>query len=76
VNEPVRARDVQVDKLFRARCHRPGCGWTGGEHATFADASAERPGHLERHSLAEDGNEMAAQRQRERNEALAAPQET
>jgi hypothetical protein len=54
--EPVRARDVQIDKLFRARCHRPGCGWTGAEHATYADANAERQGHLRRHSLEEDGN--------------------
>ncbi len=50
--EPVRARDVQVDKLYRARCHRPGCGWTGGEHATFQDANADRLAHLNRHTLA------------------------
>ncbi len=59
--EPVRARDAVVDKLFRARCCRPGCGWTGGEHATYADANAERLGHLKTHAtlmhtLAEDGN--------------------
>jgi len=54
--EPVRARDVQVDKLFRARCRRDGCGWTGGEHATYQDANAERETHLKQHTLAgEDG---------------------
>jgi hypothetical protein len=50
--EPVRGRDVQVDKLFRARCHRPGCGWTGTEHAAFQDADAERQAHLNQHILA------------------------
>ena len=50
--EPVRGRDVQVDKLFRARCHRPGCGWAGGEHAAFQDANAERQAHLNQHILA------------------------
>jgi len=44
--EPVRARDVQVDKLFRARCRRDDCGWTGGENATYQDANAERETHL------------------------------
>jgi hypothetical protein len=54
--EPVRARDVQVDKLFRARCRRDGCGWTGGEHATYQEANAEREAHLKQHTLAvEDG---------------------
>ncbi len=27
-------------------------GWTGGEHATFQDANAERLAHLNRHILA------------------------
>jgi hypothetical protein len=48
---PVRAKDVQVDKLFRAGCHRPGCGWTGTEYAAFADANAERQAHLNHHIL-------------------------
>ncbi len=47
----VRARDVQVDKLFRARCRRPGCGWAGAEHATYAAANAERQAHLNAHTL-------------------------
>ncbi len=50
----VRAKDVQVRKLFRAECSRPGCGWTGGEHATFQDANAERLAHLNRHILASE----------------------
>lgn len=54
--EPVRARDAQVDKLYRARCNRPGCGWLGDEHATYAGANAERQGHLRKHSLEEDGD--------------------
>ena len=49
---PVRGRDVQIDKLYRARCHRPGCGWTGAEHAAYQDASAERQAHLSQHLLA------------------------
>jgi hypothetical protein len=49
--EPVCAKDVTVRKLFRPECHRPGCGWTGAEHATFADASAERLDHLNWHIL-------------------------
>jgi hypothetical protein len=54
--EPVRARDVQVDKLFRARCRRDGCGWTGGEHAAYQEANAEREAHLKQHTLVgEDG---------------------
>jgi hypothetical protein len=47
--EAARARDVQVDKLFRARCRRPGCGRAGGEHATYQDANAERQAHLNTH---------------------------
>jgi hypothetical protein len=50
--DPVRGRDVQIDKLYRARCHRCGCGWTGGEHANYQDASAERHTHLRQHILA------------------------
>lgn len=50
---PVRAKDVIVVKVFRAECHRPCCGWTGGEHATFQAASDERAAHLNQHILAE-----------------------
>ncbi len=52
MNEPIRGKDVTVDKLFRARCHLPGCGWMGAEHATFADANAERQAHITGHRLA------------------------
>jgi hypothetical protein len=47
----VRAKDMQVDKLFRARCHSPGCDWTDTEYAAFADANAERQAHLNHHIL-------------------------
>jgi len=48
----IRANAVSVDKVFRARCHLPGCGWAGAEHATYQDANAERQGHLTWHRLA------------------------
>ena len=49
--EPVRARDVRVDKLYRARCLRHPCGWMGGEHAAYQDANDERLAHLNQHIL-------------------------
>lgn len=52
-----RARDVTVSKLFRARCHRPGCGWASGEHATYQDANDERLAHLNRHIVPGVGDE-------------------
>lgn len=51
--EPVRAKDVTVGKIFRAACHRDGCGWAGAEHPAFAAASAERQAHLNWHILGE-----------------------
>ncbi len=48
----VSAKSVSVEKLFRARCHLPGCGWTGGEHATYQDANTDRQAHLNQHILA------------------------
>ncbi len=50
--EPVRARDVTVSKLFRPCCHRRGCGWAGGEHASYQDANTGRLAHLNEHILA------------------------
>ena len=47
--EPVRARDVRVDKLHRARCLR--CDWIGGEHAAYQEANDERLAHLDQHTL-------------------------
>lgn len=32
--------------------HRPGCGWTGREHAAYQAANAERQDHLNQHILA------------------------
>jgi hypothetical protein len=50
----IRANSVQVDKLFRARCHLHPCGWMGAEHQTFAGANAERQAHITHHRLAAD----------------------
>jgi hypothetical protein len=47
----IRANAVSVEKIFRARCHVLGCGWTGGEHATYQDANTERLAHLTSHRL-------------------------
>lgn len=50
------AKSVTVEKIFRARCNIPGCPWHPrnpwhpGEHATFADAAAERQQHLDWHA--------------------------
>jgi hypothetical protein len=50
--EPVRAKDVQVDKLFRARCNIPGCGWsTVIPYKTYQEANAQRLVHLNAHIL-------------------------
>jgi hypothetical protein len=46
---PVRAKDVTVDHLYRARCHRPGCTWAGREYPTYQDANGERLAHLAWH---------------------------
>jgi hypothetical protein len=50
--DPVRGKDVTVGKLFRARCHRPGCCWAGGDHLSYQDANTERLAHLNQHILA------------------------
>lgn len=47
----IRANAVQVDKLFRARCHL--CDWIGNEHETFQDANSERHDHLNEHAAKE-----------------------
>ena len=48
----IRAKDVTVEKLFRACCHIDGCTWLGASYFTFACASAERLAHITRHRLA------------------------
>jgi len=50
----VRAKDVTVEKVFRARCHLPGCGWTGPDRAAFAEAGDDRSGHLTWHRMTQD----------------------
>jgi hypothetical protein len=48
--EAVRGRDVQVAKVFQARCHREDCAWPGGPlRGTFADAATDREEHLAAH---------------------------
>lgn len=50
--EPVRAKDVQISKLFQASCQRQDCtraGWAGPTRSTWAEADADRVGHLARH---------------------------
>jgi len=49
---PPRAKDASVEKIFRARCHLPGCeAWRGDEHADFQGANADRQAHLTWHAL-------------------------
>jgi len=49
---PPRAKDVSVEKIFRARCHLPGCeAWRGGEYPDFQGANADRQAHLTWHVL-------------------------
>jgi hypothetical protein len=47
---PIRAQDAQVAKFHRAYCRLAGCGWRGGEHATYNEANAERSQHLIDHN--------------------------
>lgn len=46
---PVTAKDVQVTKLWQARCRVHACGWDGELLPTFAGANAERQAHLDHH---------------------------
>jgi hypothetical protein len=45
----VRARDVRVDKLYRARCRR--CDWMGDGHVAYQEANDERLANLNQHIL-------------------------
>jgi hypothetical protein len=47
--DEVRAKDVQVAKLFQAQCLRPGCEWKGDLWHLFAEAGDERQDHLDEH---------------------------
>ena len=53
---PVRANAVEVDKLFRAHCKLPGCGWTGQLRPSYREANDEREGHLYQHRLEESAS--------------------
>jgi hypothetical protein len=49
---PPRAKDVSVEKIFRARCHLSGCeAWRGDEYPDFQGANADRQAHLTWHVL-------------------------
>jgi hypothetical protein len=49
LNRPLRANDVEVETVRRARCKIPDCGWKGGEHQLYPGANADRQGHLDWH---------------------------
>ena len=53
---PIRANAVEVDKLFRAHCKLPGCGWTGQLRPSYREANDEREGHLYQHRLEESAS--------------------
>lgn len=48
------AKTVTVAHVWFGDCHAVGCGWTGPNRATFADASEDRRGHLAWHRLKAD----------------------
>jgi hypothetical protein len=49
----VRAKDVQIIKLHRAVCKRPGCGWAGSLQNSYQDANTERLQHMASHTRAD-----------------------
>ena len=55
--EDVTIESAYVERLrryrHRARCLTPGCEWAGKARDSFADANAERRGHLNEHVIAE-----------------------
>lgn len=51
MNRPVRANDVEVDIIRRARCRIDGCGWTGEDRPTYQAANDDRQKHLTWHRL-------------------------
>jgi len=58
---PVTGKDVQVAKLWQARCRVHACGWDGELLDTFQAANQERQAHLETHrTLAEASPVLAA----------------
>jgi hypothetical protein len=48
-SRPLRANDVQVDTICRARCRIPGCGWKGPDRDTYNEANDDRQAHLTWH---------------------------
>lgn len=61
MSDPVRARDVSVERLYRPVCHRADCTsgedgghWKGELHYTYQDANFERTGHLTQHTMAQE----------------------
>jgi hypothetical protein len=54
--EPVRAKDVSIEHLHRARCHRTmpdgtTCTWVGEATADRAQAASDREDHLASHRI-------------------------
>lgn len=50
LNRPLRANDVEVITVRRARCRIPGCDWEGPDRAGgYSDANADRQAHLDWH---------------------------
>jgi hypothetical protein len=54
-SRPLRANDVQVDTIRRARCRIPGCGWKGPGRDTYVEANIDREAHLTWHREARAG---------------------
>jgi hypothetical protein len=48
-SRPLRANDVQVDTIRRARCRIPGCGWKGPDRDTYVEANIDRQARLTSH---------------------------
>jgi hypothetical protein len=60
MNRPLRANDVEVEVIRRARCKLPDCGWKGGEHKLYPEANADRQAHMTWHRNGEPAQPAAA----------------
>ena len=49
LDRPVRANDVEVEVIRRARCRIAECGWTGPDRPTYQAANDDRQKHLTWH---------------------------
>lgn len=48
----VRAKDVQIYKIWQARCQITGCDWVSELYGEYQLANADRIAHLEEHRAA------------------------